>query len=177
MEGTKEKEVTVSSKSSKQLAGGKTVYKLETDEGARLDCWDKTLYDVIAEGVAVKLRWTEKKNGEYTNRTVVGVSVLQESGEFGPWLEQVKRAGSGPKQFDSDGANRRACLQAAATIVGAAIAKAASAGSVSVHTATTLKVAEEFMSGFFKKAAPAAAPKAKVEAAHEPEPQEEEVPF
>ena len=77
---TKEKCICVTERESKELAGGKTVWELTTDEGGRFGCWDKGLADAIGElPASVKVRYTEKKNGKYTNRTVLAVALLQES--------------------------------------------------------------------------------------------------
>ena len=101
------------------------------------------------------------------------------------WVEGKAKAGGPAKQFDSEAANKRACLEAAARIVAASVMKATQPGSLIIHTTSTLKVAAELMNGMFAKksaeapapAAVAAAPNGKKAAPVAEEPQGEEVPF
>lgn len=170
---TKEKTLVFTGKEEKEY-NGKKLWDFETEEGDRFASWSKTVVDAIKMDVAAKVRYTVKKNGQYTNRTLVAVW------DGAKWLAEERKA-FGNKPFDSEGANKRACLQAAATIV-ATNAKSQAQGTQAA-TFAVLAVTAELMSKLFGKAALATveAPKPRVvplrdEVAEEVE-QAEEVAF
>lgn len=155
----------------------KQFWECVTGEGGRFTCWDKSLADAIIIGSETKVKYEVKKSEKYTNYTIKAVAIQKEDGSWGEWLEAARSKGGG-KPFDSDAANKRTCLQAAATIVAAQMAK----GNVSNPVATILKTTSDLMNGVFAKGATAAAPaetkvtkKAQVVEAEEVE--TEEVPF
>lgn len=137
----------------RELDGGRKVYDFETAEGGKFACWDADMAAKIPLNIPLKVKWGEKKNGQYTNRSIRAVAVMQDDGTYGAWFEQPRKSGGGGKQFDSEGANMRACLQAAATLVASSVIKTSTPGTVALLQANTIKLARELKDSLFSKAA------------------------
>lgn len=175
-EELKEKVLVFENKESKSFKD-KTLWELTTGEGGRFTCWDKGIADAIPLEQQVKVRYEVKKTDKYTNFTIKAVSIAKDDGSWGEWIEQAKTAGRGGKPFDSMAANKRTCLEAAATIVAASMAKT----SVANPVASTLEITAKLMAGLFAEKpaeTPKAVPAKKAQMVEAEEVQEEEaVPF
>lgn len=183
----KEKVLTFEDKVEKNFKD-KKLWELMTGEGGKFSCWSAEIAAAIVVGEEVKVRYEIKKTEKYTNFIIKAVAKQSESGTWGEWLEEKKWAGKagGFKAFDGEGANKRTCLQAAATIIAAQVAKAPAASNA-VALASVLDMTAKLMTGVFgpakvapepaKAVVPAVKKASIVDAIDSPQDLEESVPF
>ena len=131
------------------------VWNIVDEEGQRYACWADSLFKFLAVGNTVKVKYTEKQNGQYTNRNITAVASYDaDTDSFGEWVEDARPKqgggfggkGGGWKPDPARDANimRQSALNAAVALVSAAIPRAPKMHGLDVWANEVTKVAEIF---------------------------------
>ena len=151
-EATKERLITVATVEPNTMATGKPVWNVEDGDGVRFSAFAQEVAEHLKPGAEIRIKYTEKKNGKYTNRYIQGVMINDQ------WITGPAKTGGfkpgfgGGYKVNNESIETQVCLKAAVELATAVLANnpKMTFGEAVEHTTVA---AQYFKKTFFVKAA------------------------